>query len=210
MKYIGFASTKGGVAKTTSAIHFAYWAATTKDLSTLLVDDDGNRTALKWASRSMENATFESPFAIAPYTKLARASQGKEMVVLDTQASISKEALQDLAEDCNLVIVPTKSDIDSLNGAVDTAMAIQEKGGDYRILITDCPPAPSKIAVEAQEALTSDGLMVIKQRIRRGAGIHHASLTGTTAAQQASKYRGPWWDYQKAFAEIYGLIENDE
>ena len=130
MKYIGFANSKGGVAKTTSAIHFTYWVAALKRLKAVLIDDARNQSALKWFSRSKENTKFTPPFEVAPFTKIARASQGKEMVVLDTQAGISKEALQDLAEDCDLVVVPIKSDIDSLNSAVDTANVIKESGGD--------------------------------------------------------------------------------
>ena len=208
MKYIGFANSKGGVAKTTSAIHFTYWVAALKRLKAVLIDDARNQSALKWFSRSKENTKFTPPFEVAPFTKIARASQGKEMVVLDTQASISKEALQGLAEDCDLVVVPTKADIDSIMGAVNTVDVIKENGGDYRILITDCPPAPSKIGLEAQEALNDDGYQVIEQRIRSGAGVHLASLPGTTVAQQPSKYQGPWWDYRQAFTDIYEILDN--
>lgn len=206
MKYIGFASTKGGVAKTTSAVHFAYWMAL-KDIPTVLIDDDANRTALKWLARSEGNPRFETPFTVATFAKMARAVQGAEMVVLDTQASIGDDDLQDLAEDCNLVIIPAKPDIDSAAAAVETANRIKKHKGTYRILLTDCPTGSSKSGAELAADLTGDGYQVIEQRIRRGEGIRHASLTGTTVAQQPSKYRGPWWDYQKAFAEIYELLE---
>ena len=206
MKYIGFASTKGGVAKTTSAVHFAYWAAL-QDIATVLIDDDANRTALKWLARTQENTKFESPFLVATFAKMARAVKDKDMIVLDTQASISDDDIKDLAEDCDLIIIPTKPDIDSAAAAVETADKVMGDGGTYRILLTDCPTGSSKSGAELAADLVSDGYQIINQRIRRGEGIRHASLAGTTVAQQPSKYRGPWWDYQKAFTEISKLLE---
>ena len=48
MKTVSFVSKKGGVAKTTSAIRYAYWL-TLKDYAVTLIDDDNNRTASNWA-----------------------------------------------------------------------------------------------------------------------------------------------------------------
>ncbi|NEZ65635.1 ParA family protein [Leptolyngbyaceae cyanobacterium CCMR0082] len=205
MKYIGFASTKGGVAKTTSAIHFAYWLAL-KDLKTVLIDDDANRSALKWRERSKDNERFEVPFDVAPFGKMAKAIRDAEMVVLDTQASIRDEVIQDLSEDCDVLVIPSKPDIDSAVAAVETANKVVEHGGTYRILLTDCPTGSSKAGQEMAEDLIGDGYHVVNQRIRRGEGIRHASLVGATVAQQTGGYRRPWLDYQKAFKEIYTLL----
>ncbi|MEM1240358.1 MAG: ParA family protein [Cyanobacteria bacterium P01_H01_bin.26] len=207
MQYVGFASTKGGVAKTTSAIHFAYWMAL-KDIPTVLIDDDANRTAIKWLARSEDNPKFTAPFKVATFAKIAKAVQGAEMVVLDTQASISDDDIKDLAEDCNLVVVPSKPDIDSAAAAVETAEKVKLHKGKYRILLTDCPTGSSKSGAELASDLIGDGYQVVTQRIRRGEGIRHASLAGTTVAQQTGRYKMPWLDYQKAFQEIYLLLED--
>lgn len=207
MQYIGFASTKGGVAKTTSAIHFAYWAAL-QGRAVVLVDDDANRTAIKWLARAQENPKFEPPFTVATFAKMARAVAGKDLVVLDTQASIGDDDLKDLAEDCDLIVIPAKPDIDSAAAAVETAEKLQGYGGTYRILLTDCPTGSSKSGADLAADLVGDGYQVLKQRIRRGEGVRHASLAGATVAQQPSKYRGPWWDYQAVFTEIFESLRN--
>ena len=206
MQYIGFASSKGGVGKTTSAIHFAYWASL-QGLKTVLIDDDSNRSSIKWHARTQQNPRFECPFTVASFAKIARAATGAELVVLDTQASITDETLKDLAEDCELIVIPSKPDIDSAAAAVETADKLKGYGGTYRLLLTDCPTGNSKTGAELQADLRAEGYTVIEQRIRRGEGVRHASLEGATLAQQRGNYRLPWRDYEAAFEEIYQVLE---
>lgn len=205
MKYVSFVSKKGGVAKSTSAIHFAYWLSQHNHQVTL-IDDDANRSALKWEARAKDNPKFELTFKIASFAKMAKAVAGAEYVVLDTQASISDDDLKDLAEDSDLVIIPTKVDVDSASAAIETAQAIATYKGQYRILLTDVLAA-SKSGEELAEDLATDGYQLIGTQIRRGEGVRHASLAGATLAQQSGGYRRPWRDYEKAFKEIYSITQ---
>ena len=210
MQCIAFVSMKGGVGKTTSAIHYAYWASI-NGCKTVLIDDDANRSSIKWALRAGENPKFKAPFEVVPFAKMANAAQGMELVVLDTQASIGHDVIKDLAEDCELIVIPSKPDIDSAAAAHETALKVKEANGNYTILLTDCPTGSSKTGAETGADLAEVGLNVLSQRIRRGAGVGHASLAGSTVAQQTGKYRMPWRDYEIAFNEIlkiYGLPGN--
>ena len=207
MKYVSFVSKKGGVAKSTSAIHFAYWLSQ-QDHQVALIDDDANRSALKWEARAKDNPKFELTFKIASFAKMAKAVAGTDYVILDTQASISDDDLKDLAEDSDLVIIPTKVDVDSASAAIETANAIANYQGHYRILLTDVLTA-SKSGEELAEDLTADGYHLLGTQIRRGEGVRHASLAGSTLAQQPGGYRRPWRDYEKAFKEIYSIIQEE-
>jgi chromosome partitioning protein len=207
MKYISFVSKKGGVAKSTSAIHFAYWLSQ-KGCQVALIDDDANRSALKWETRAKDNPKFDLPFKIASFAKMAKAVAGVEYAVLDTQASISDDDLKDLAEDSDLVIIPTKVDVDSASAAIETAQAIDKYQGRYRILLTDVLVA-SKSGEELAEDLSTAGYKLLSSHIRRGEGVRHASLVGATLAQQTGSYRRPWLDYEKAFDEIYSIIQEE-
>ncbi|MEL7142337.1 MAG: ParA family protein [Cyanobacteria bacterium J06573_11] len=204
MKYVSFVSKKGGVAKSTSAIHFAYWL-TQEGYRVALIDDDANRTALKWQVRASDNPKFDPPFVVASFAKMAKAVSGVDYVILDTQASISDDDLKDLAEDSDLVIIPTKVDVDSASAAIETAKLISEHQGTYRILLTDVLTS-GKSGVELAEDLKEEGYDLLSASIRRGEGVRHASLAGATLAQQPGNYRMPWRDYQKAFKEIHSLI----
>lgn len=205
MKYISFVSKKGGVAKSTSAIHYAYWL-TEEGYEVALIDDDANRTALKWQARASDNPKFNPPFVVASFAKMAKAVAGVDFVILDTQASISDDDLQDLAEDSDLVVIPTKVDIDSASAAKETADAIKASQGKYRILLTDVLSSGTA-GSELAEDLNEDGYLVLHSSVRRGEGVRHASLAGATLAQQPGKYRMPWRDYQKVFSEIHSIID---
>ena len=205
MKYVSFVSKKGGVAKSTSAIHFAYWLAV-EGYRVALIDDDANRTALKWVVRANDNPKFDPPFVVASFAKMAKAvGNGIDYVVLDTQASISDDDLKDLAEDSDLVVIPTKVDVDSASAAIETASEIVANGGEYRILLTDVLTV-GKAGVELAADLKGEGYQLLESSIRRGEGVRHASLAGSTLAQQRGSYRMPWNDYQQAFGEIFSLI----
>ena len=200
---------KGGVGKTTTAIHLAYWLAVEKKWNVVLCDDDRNRSVLKWEARA-KGSGFDVPFIVTSLAKVAKAAKSAEIVIVDTQASIDDETLSDLAEDCDLVIVPTKPDIDSLAAAVETVDMIKSQQGSCRILLTDCPTGSSKAGERVEAELVKRGYPVLQQRIRRGAGVSHASLEGATLVQQSGNYRLPWLDYQKAFTEIYEVINGKD
>ena len=204
MKTVSFVSKKGGVAKTTSAIHYAYWLAA-KDIAVTLIDDDNNRTASNWAERADGNEKFDVPFRIASFRSMSKAVKGAEYVVIDSQASRTDEDLKDFAEDCDLVIVPTKPDINSARAATETADAIKRHGGTYRILVADVP-SYNTTGKELKDDLIDNGYLVFERSIRRSEGVNHASLAGTTLKQLSSSYRRPWRDYERVFAEVATII----
>ena len=204
MKTVSFVSKKGGVAKTTSAIHYAYWLAL-KDYVVTLIDDDNNRTASNWAERAEISEKFEVPFKIASFRSMSKAVAGADYVVIDSQASRTDEDLKDFAEDCDLVVIPTKPDINSARAATETADAIKRHGGHYRILITDVP-SYNTTGAELAEDLAKSGYLLLERAIRRSEGVNHASLAGNTLKQMSGNYRRPWRDYEQAFKEIANII----
>ena len=75
---ITVASFKGGVGKTTTAIHLAaFFQGKGK---TLLIDADPNCSALGWASRG------ELPFAVVDQWQAETQTETYEHVIIDTQA----------------------------------------------------------------------------------------------------------------------------
>lgn len=205
MKTVSFVSKKGGVAKTTSAIHYAYWLSLQGFIVTL-VDDDNNRTASNWAERAEGNEKFTVPFKIASFRSMSKAVAGADYVVIDSQASRTDDDLKDFAEDCDLVVIPTKPDINSARSAVETADAIKRHKGEYRILIADVP-SYNTTGKELADDLVEDGYLVLSKAIRRSEGVNHASLAGATLKQLAGGYKRPWRDYEHAFTEMAEIIK---
>jgi chromosome partitioning protein len=74
------ASFKGGVGKTTTAVHLA--AFLQQRAPTLLIDGDPNRSASKWTARG------ELPFRIVDERQAARFARDYEHIVIDTDVPV--------------------------------------------------------------------------------------------------------------------------
>ena len=76
MAVITVASHKGGVGKSTTAVHLAAYLQ--KKAPTVLVDSDPNRSVWGWA------ASGTLPFEVIPLHQAARRTREFEHVVIDT------------------------------------------------------------------------------------------------------------------------------
>src|SRR3954454_3942742 len=84
---------------------------------TILVDGDPNRSVTSWARRG------HLPFRVVDERQAARHVREAEHVVIDTPARPAREALEALADGCDLLIIPTTPDalsLDALMGTVET------------------------------------------------------------------------------------------
>ncbi len=93
------ASFKGGVGKTTTAVHLAAYMQ--RLAPTLLIDGDENRSATGWNERGA------LPFRVVDELQGVRFSRQFEHIVIDTQARPSKDDLKLLAGGCDLLILRT-------------------------------------------------------------------------------------------------------
>ena len=79
-------SAKGGVGKSTTAIHLATYFQTLAP--TLLVDGDGIRSATKWSQRGNGQGL---PFKVIGYAELARSASQFTHIIIDTEGNPSDE-----------------------------------------------------------------------------------------------------------------------
>ncbi|MFL9823227.1 ParA family protein [Tolypothrix campylonemoides VB511288_2] len=193
---ITLASFKGGVAKTTSAIHLACYFS--KKGSTLLVDGDPNRSATGWAKRG------ELPFKVVDLLQASMHSRNFEHVVIDTAARPSREDLEALADGCNLLVLPTTPDALAMDALLQTVDTLKTLGSDrYRVLLTMIPPAPRQTGQQAREALEAEGIPLFKQGIRRKAAYEKAALEGRPVYEVKDRSsKVAWSEYQKVGLEI--------
>jgi len=90
---ISLISYKGGVGKTTSAVHIAAYLA--QRAPTLLVDGDPNRSAMEWAREG------KLPFTVIDERQVARYAKTAEHFVLDTKARPEHVDLKEIVEGCD-------------------------------------------------------------------------------------------------------------
>ncbi len=194
--YITIVGFKGGVSKTTSAVHLA--ACLQQRAPTLLVDGDSNRSALAWAEAG------RLPFRVVDENDAAQAVGDFEHVVIDTAARPSLDDLRALAANCDLIILPTTAEAMALRAMFETAGALSSAGANnFRALVTIVPPRPSRDGDEAHASIASAGLPVFGATIRRAVAFSKASLEGCLVSEvNDPRAAACWSDYLKVSEEL--------
>ncbi|NRB08491.1 MAG: ParA family protein [Richelia sp.] len=191
------AAFKGGVGKSTTALHLAAYLQTQAD--TLLVDGDLNRSALDWTNRGRLS------FKVADQKQGVELAKLYEHIVIDTPTKPDAKELKTLARGCDLLIIPCTPDAIALAATLKMVDTLPRHKVNYRILLTIIPPSPNNAGEEARNALRNAGLAVFKSGIRRLAVFQRAALEGVPVNAVKDSYAQiAWRCYAEAGKEIMG------
>jgi chromosome partitioning protein len=191
---ITIAALKGGVGKTTTAIHLAQYFATRRPKrAVVLLDGDPNRTVIDWA----ESAAGKLPFLV---TGDAESLPEHDVLIVDTAARTSDEDLSDLLQSSDLVIVPTKPDAFDVRAAIAFAAILPPT--KYCILLTGLPARGRKLADEARAMFTESGLMVFDGGIKSYAIYREATYAGVPVSMMGKAGKVPFGDYEAIGKQI--------
>jgi len=199
MKIITVTGYKGGIGKSTTAIHLAAYLS--DSARTILVDGDPNRTALNWSKRSEK----ELPFDVVDERSAMKTINNYDYLVIDTPARPNSDDIKEISQGCDLIVLPTIPDIVSLQPMLETASDLGTS--NYRVLLTVVPPYPSREGKIMVEELKEGGIPVFESMIRRTVGFPKAALAGIPINQlEETRLREAWTDYKNFGDEIMEIL----
>jgi len=186
---ITVASFKGGVGKTTAAIHLAAFLQTQGE--TLLIDADPNRSATGWAKRG------SLPYEVIDEWRSPQRVRNFSHVVIDTQARPVQRDLELLTDGCDLLILPTTPDVLAMDALVLTLECLHTIGANrYRIMLNIIPPKPSRDGETVRSLLQESGMPVFAAGVRRLAAFQKAARAGVPVYEvKDPRAADGWQDY---------------
>ena len=203
MTIISLVNQKGGVSKSTTSIHLAYWLTIKKKKRVLLVDADSQQSSSQWVA-GMEKAIAVSVLQTPDdlLEQLPELSKNYDFVVVDGPASLS-ESTRAILFRSDLAVIPTQPTGVDLHSASDAMRLVKQaqsvRGGLPRaVIFLSRAVKGTRLKEEALALLaqTSDA-QLLKTVIHQKQAIADTSgqsatvwdLPGTPAAESGQEYK---------------------
>lgn len=181
-------SYKGGVGKTTTAVHMAAYLQTVAP--TLLLDGDTTRNATAWSQRG---AGF--PFRIASADQAAKLARDFAHIVIDVGQRPSDADLKAAADGCDLLIVPAVPSALDTDGLGQTIRALQKmKAANWKVLLTKVSPDARKEVGELRSLLAEMQAPTFEGEVPRLKAYEKAAAHGQIVAQADDRNAGRAWE----------------
>ncbi|MBE9223360.1 ParA family protein [Cyanobacterium stanieri LEGE 03274] len=194
--FIAIISLKGGVGKTTTAIHLSTYLQ--EHDRTLLIDADRNRSALVWARDE------KLPFQVASQAGSAPLVAKFTHVIIDMKARPEVDDLKELAQGSDLIILPTTPNHLDLDATVKAVEILKGLETNYKILLTKVDSRTVN-GRNAKKFLEENQLPTFKTEIPLLVAFERASQQGLTVKDYGDfRAKQAWKKYEMVGQEVLG------
>jgi chromosome partitioning protein len=181
MKTFAVISQKGGVGKSTLAVHLAALAAETQKV--VLMDLDPQGSAMEWGSRRGDRPPDIMPAHPASLAReIERAgTDGYNLAIIDTAPHADHAALQ-AARNADLIVVPCRPATFDL-AAISATLDLCKLANRQAVVVINAAPIRSRVVQEAIDAITEKGGTISPVVIRQRVAYQHCLIDGRTAGE---------------------------
>lgn len=210
MGIVSFGNLKGGVGKSSTAVHFAYWLRFIKKKRVVAVDADAERSTSKWLGAIAPDfpvETITDPDALAE--RIPQLASEYPWVVIDNAAN-SSEATRMTVMNSTVVVIPitpTGLDMATATSAVRLVRQMQRDGKPKVGLFLNRAIKNTKLLSDAKDLLSAiDDIAVLKAIVYQRQTLADAYLQKGVVwtMPRTQDARG---DYEKLFAEVLRLTK---
>lgn len=182
VRTIAVISQKGGVGKSTIAVHLAV-AGTLAGLRTALVDLDPQATARKWGDdrQAAEPEVISDHAERLPQLADAARANGADLLIIDSAPNADRASLI-AAKAADLILIPcrpAKFDLAAIEATRDLATIAKKPAW----VVLSAAPVRSAIVAEARQELEAKGSKIAPQIIHQRVAYYYSVIDGRTASE---------------------------
>jgi chromosome partitioning protein len=213
MPVIAFINQKGGCAKSTTAVHFAYWLSR-EQFKVMLVDADAQRSGSIW----LESLEDPVPHTVLQAPKqlleqIPQLAKQYDWVVVDGPAGLS-EATKAIVLRTDFAVIPCQPSGIDLRSAADAVQLIRQaqnlrNGSPEAAVFLSRAVRGTRLKDEAITSLSKLGIPVLDTVVHQRQAVADTfgqsatvwEILGTAAAEAAE-------EFDLLFEEILEMVEN--
>lgn len=198
MKTIAIISQKGGVGKTTVAVHLAV-EAERQGYTTAIFDLDPQGSAASWADKRQSSTPTVVAAQANRLETLMKQAEGQQadLVIIDSAPNADSSSLA-AAKTADLILIPCRPAAFDL-AAIPTTLDLAQIAKKDAWVLLNGVPSQGKLAEEAREVLCGGGVKVSDIVLHNLIAFSHALNDGRTANEFDPK--------SKAASEIVQLFQ---